>query len=297
MGKTPHRLVFVSLKKFSRELTQKYRKGVFSLDTKEHLEAYKVVRMPATKAAIVRVLQEIRRFPIQTLLDLGAGPATGWLAAKEVFPALRAGVFVEKDRRWEEPYEGVKWHFADLKKLPELCPHDLVLIAYALGEIDEKVWPTLLEKSFALSKEAQVIIEPGTPAGFKRILKARQILLNLGAHLIAPCPHTKACPMQGKDWCHFAARLSRTSEHRLAKEGTLGFEDEKFSYLIFSRNPLPFEARVVRPPIRRSGHVLLALCTAEGQIKNKVYSRSKGEIYKEAKKLELGDRVLNKCDV
>ncbi len=281
----------MKLKKFSHELSEKYRKGDYSLPADEHLEAYRVVRMPATWAAIKQTLHEIRGLPIESLLDLGAGPATGWRAAKEVFPSLSRGTFVEKDKRWEAPFEGTSWIFADLKNLPALDVHDLVLFSYSLGEIPQNHWDALLGKSFSLARLALVIVEPGTPPGFARIRSVRDKLLALGAHILAPCPHIQKCPMTGNDWCHFAARTVRTSQHRQAKGGTLGYEDEKFSYLIVSNNYSPCAGRILRPPIVRSGHISMSVCSSDGQIKNRIYSRKQGEVYKKAKKLEWGSQV------
>src|SRR6266404_4004965 len=54
--------------------------------------AYLHVRMPATYAALVQVLQEvIARLPemaIETMADIGSGPGTGLFAAERVFASL-----------------------------------------------------------------------------------------------------------------------------------------------------------------------------------------------------------------
>ena len=92
------------------------------------------------------------------------------------------------------------------------------------------------------------------------------------------------------DWCHFSQRVERTSQHRQLKGGALGYEDEKFSYLIAAKNAAPSTgARIVRHPGKHSGHVKLALCTAQGQIENRTITRSSKEAYKRARKAEWGD--------
>ena len=49
-------------------------------------------------------------------------------------------------------------------------------------------------------------------------------------------PARPACPWcAGPDWCH-AARLPRSDRHRQVKGGTLGWEDEKFSYVVAVRD-------------------------------------------------------------
>src|SRR5690606_27604170 len=100
--------------------------------------------------------------------------------------------------------------------------------------------------------------EPGTPAGYQRILAARDRLRQRGAALAAPCPHDAACPMAGRDWCHFAVRLDRSRLHRHLKGAALGWEDEKFSYVVAvppgAPDPRRASARIVRRPRKETGH-------------------------------------------
>ena len=132
--------------------------------------------------------------------------------------------------------------------------------------------------------------EPGTPAGWQRILEARRQLIAAGAHLLAPCPHAAACPIQAPDWCHFSRRVARSRSHRLAKGGAVPWEDEKFSYLAVSRRlgELP-AARVIAPAQTRSSQVALKLCTGEGQAVERHWSKRDGEAFKKARRLEWGD--------
>jgi ribosomal protein RSM22 (predicted rRNA methylase) len=135
-----------------------------------------------------------------------------------------------------------------------------------------------------------VVIEPGTVRGFHFIHEARSALIAAGAHLLAPCPHGKECPMAASgDWCHFAARVERTSLHRQLKGGALGYEDEKFSYVVASRDPISAApARIVRHPQKHSGHVQLTLCTPEG-LTTPTIGKSQKEKYKFARHAHWGD--------
>jgi ribosomal protein RSM22 (predicted rRNA methylase) len=81
------------------------------------------------------------------------------------------------------------------------------------------------------ARVALVVIEPGTPRGAGAIRTIREELLAAGAHMLAPCPAAMPCPLAAPDWCHFAARVERSSLHRRIKEGALGYEDEKYSYV------------------------------------------------------------------
>src|SRR5262249_25331226 len=135
-----------------------------------------------------------------------------------------------------------------------------------------------------------LVIEPGTPVGFERIRMIRRQLIEWGACMVAPCPHTLRCPMEGGDWCHFAARVERTSLHRKLKGGTLGYEDEKYSYVAVSKEPCPLPtARILSEPSRHSGHVTLKLCTRDEWIQHPILSRKQGDRYKQAKKASWGD--------
>ena len=92
-----------------------------------------------------------------------------------------------------------------------------------------------------------------------------------------------------RDWCHFAQRVERTSLHRRLKGGTLGHEDEKFSYVVAAKTPMATAAaRIVRHPKKLSGHVQLTLCGDHG-IETRNIARSSGEPYKMARRAEWGD--------
>jgi len=92
------------------------------------------------------------------------------------------------------------------------------------------------------------------------------------------------------DWCHFSQRVERTSQHRQLKGGTLGYEDEKFSYIIAGKiDVASVGSRIVRHPGKHSGHVKLSLCTPQGQIENRTVARSSKSEYRAARKAEWGD--------
>src|SRR6185312_799620 len=72
---------------------------------------------------------------------------------------------------------------------------------------------------------------------FADLLRARGTLLDAGFRIVAPCPHDLDCPWAtGSDWCHFPARLPRSARHRQVKGARLGWEDEKFSYVVAIRD-------------------------------------------------------------
>jgi ribosomal protein RSM22 (predicted rRNA methylase) len=243
--------------------------------------AYVVTRMPATYAAAHAVLTEIHeRMPdasVETVLDLGAGPGTASWVAGDVFPMAREFELLERDRAFADLGKSLAaesessalqlatWKNTDIGGAKSLSPHDLVIFAYSIGEVKASETPKLLDAAWTATRKVLAIIEPGTTAGFARIRLLRDELLRLGGHLLAPCPHQGACPMSGDDWCHFAARVERSSLHRRVKGGTLGFEDEKYSYIVMSKAPARLaHARIIRRPVHHTGFTELRLCTAEG---------------------------------
>jgi len=295
----------------SRQLTSRYKTADFAapaVRTSADRAAYLATRLPATFAANVNVFSELRRLApqveISSLLDLGAGPGTSLLAAAEVFPELAQATLLETDPQWLElgrqlaarshlsSVRDAEWLRRDMRELGELKPHDLVVISYSLGELAPATVPErILHKAWLSAAKFLVVIEPGTRRGFAAVNAAHSWLISQQAGILAPCPHKEVCPMAAaNDWCHFSQRLERSSEHRLAKHGSLGYEDEKFSYVIGTRLDIPAaHARIVRHPRKHSGHVQLELCTAKGVIEKRTVTRSNKEAYKRARQADWGD--------
>src|SRR5262249_42451865 len=139
----------------------------------------------------------------------------------------------------------------------------------------------LLEQLWRLAADTLVIVEPGTSAGWQRILAARRQLIESGGHINAPCPHERDCPIQPPDWCHFARRVARSRTHRQAKGAAAPWEDEKFSYVAVSRKPTPVtSARVIARPRKASGRVTLKLCRPDGSAGEQLLSRRDGAMFR-----------------
>lgn len=301
------------LAKAAAELSERYRNQRQTVErfiaTDAHRSDYVAVRMPATFAAARAVFAEIRRLaperPINSLLDLGAGTGAASWAAVEVFDELRRITMVEQDRelvrlgkRLAESSPSVAlrdadWQTRDLTACAEFAGHDLVVCSYSLGEIELRAARRILKAAWRSTHQAVAVIEPGTTKGFETILALRDELIAAGGHVIAPCPHERACPMAaaGKpnaDWRHFTARLERSSRRRI-KGAELGYEDEKYSYIAASKSPVqPASARIIRHPMRRAGFTQLQLCAEEG-LADVTVTRKDKEEWKRARKADWGD--------
>ena len=291
----------------SERYRQERRDGRLHVASDDDALAYLAVRLPATYAAVrasfAAINQARRDFAPKTALDIGAGPGTALWAAVDCWPALADAVLVEASPVFracgealarETSVPRVTWRTADVATdtVDDAigdAPRDLVTLAYVLNELAPDVRPRLLRRLWQATADTLVIVEPGTPAGWQRIIAARAELIQAGACLVAPCPHACACPLAPPDWCHFAARVARSRLHRLAKAAELSWEDEKFSYLAVSRRPASVAAaRVIARPRKGSGRVTLKLCRQDGSAGEQLFSRRDGEVFKRAWRSDWG---------
>ncbi|MFG1813888.1 small ribosomal subunit Rsm22 family protein [Kribbella sp. NPDC049174] len=258
--------------------------------------AYAAFRMPATYHAIRAALLAVD-IDVATHLDLGGGTGAAAWAAAEVWPAITSEIVerqpaaIRLGRRLIRNLasSNQRWTAADLRRWTPDRRVDLITIAYVLNELSDATRHRLIT-TVAETADTVVIVEPGTPRGFHRILDVRRQLLQHGMTIAAPCPHQHACPLTTSDWCHFAVRLPRTELHRLAKEGTRNYEDEKFTYLVATRAPVqPAAARIITRPTRPKGQVVLDLCVATGARQRLIVSKASKEVYREARSADWGD--------
>lgn len=292
-----------SLVEKTSRMSERYRQGRGS-DSALDFGAYLVARLPATYAAVTFCLAELARrrpqFSPRTLLDAGSGPGTAAWAATAAYPGISTVTFLDNNLRFlklasglatqssHAALQGARALNADVSNPPGEASADLVVVAYALAEL-----PLAQARETAITlwkacKNTLLIIEPGTPQGFARIHEVRVALLGESAHLIAPCTHKNVCPMQPPDWCHFSVRLARRRDHMHAKKATVPFEDEKFSYVIASRQPGALEgARILSPPAESKAEIKFKLCAGTGLSQQSIARRGKAE-YKRVRKLEWG---------
>ena len=294
-----------SLVKAHEQLTKRYRSAEGKLQagfaTSSEAIAYVAARFPATFAAIETVLPHVPIEDITSVLDLGAGPGTGSLAASLRWGACTNFHLVEGDPFMSElsqkilkdvpniGHQTFSFQHANILNSSVNGSYDLVILSYVLNELSPKNQMQVLKEAWEKASKGVVILVPGTPDGYQQLMILRDVLIREGAFIAAPCPHHEACPLKDGDWCHFSTRLPRSSTHRTIKDVSLPYEDEKFSYLVAMRMPVPRSGdRIIRKPLKRSGHIVLDLCTAEG-LKRQTLSKRDKESYKAVTHVAWGD--------
>jgi len=301
------------------------------LRSEDEVAAYAAYRLPATLATAGAALQYVRQrrpgWTPRTLLDAGAGPGAAAWAAAEVWPALESLTLLERDERMirlgrrlaaqssSPALRDARWRRADLTgawgQENEPASYDLVVSSYTLGEIPPEQRDDVVDRLWAATgahvgaraddgrdgsaadDAVLLIVEPGTPAGFAVVREARSRVIAAGGTVVAPCPHDRACPMADGDWCHFSRRVTRSRAHMQAKGVSIGYEDEKYSYVAVARPPGTHSAiagRVLRHPQTRPGHVILELCAPMG-LEKTVVTRKERERYHQARDLAWGDSL------
>lgn len=290
---------FSKLEKAAHELSASYRNQSLGIQSKkpfmlkeEHKIAYLGLRMPATYAALIEVFNKIP-CPVDSLLDIGSGPGTALMAAENIFPQLTKSLLIEKDPFLISLGKKINpkaiYKQADILSYKPEHPYNLIAASYSLSELPQQSLESVLETLWNASNPLLCIVEPGTPYGFQTILHARSFLISKQAFILAPCSHEQLCPWKNtSEWCHFSVRLNRTPLQKRLKSASLGYEDEKYSYLIASKIPLAKDQnRIVKTPVKRSGFIDFTLCNSSG-IQHQIFTKKQGEIYQAVKNLDWG---------
>jgi ribosomal protein RSM22 (predicted rRNA methylase) len=291
-------------------ISRTYRDGGGSSAIRSEADAlaYALTRMPATYAAVTASLNALREikpdFAPASLLDVGAGPGTATWAAAEAFPSLTGFALLDANSALRALALDLGKDSTRLRKmtyghgeagaaLADSEAADLVIASYMIGEISETERKALAALMWAKTRDTLLIIEPGTPAGYGRIIALRRQLIAAGAHVAAPCPHDAECPLLAPDWCHFTQRLPRSRAHKQLKSAELPYEDEKFSYVALTRAPVgQHPARVLAQPVVTKIAVTARLCTDRG-ILNSVTPRRQKPAYQRFRKIDWGDAIFD----
>ena len=293
----------------AEKISKTYRDGGGSgtIATETDALAYATARMPATYAAVgasLNALCEIRpEFSPQTVLDVGAGPGTASFAAAEAFASLKSFLMLDANDALRtlaldlakdfQRFAKMAYRRGEAKTLLAASePADLVIASYVVGELGEADRHALANLLWAKTRDTLVVVEPGTPAGYARIIALRAQLIAAGGHVTAPCPHDDACPLTKPDWCHFTQRLPRSRAHKEIKGVDVPFEDEKFCYVVLSRGKVASRpSRVLAQPAVGKVEVAAKLCTANGLATVRIAHRDR-HAYAQARRWRWGDAVM-----
>jgi ribosomal protein RSM22 (predicted rRNA methylase) len=239
-------------------------------------------------------------FAPSSLLDVGAGTgAASWAAIGQWpdiasvtmldhNPALRA---LARELADSGPLAGAEILSGDIGDDKPRC--DVVVASYVLAEFPEASAGATARHLWVAAGQMLVLIEPGTPDGFARIRAARAALIAVGAHVAAPCTHDLQCPMTGSDWCHFSQRLPRSRDHMLLKDASVPFEDERYCYVVVTREKVAsgariLDSRILAPPLESKPGQTFKLCDENGLRAQFVAVRDKDE-YRRVRKRGWGD--------
>jgi ribosomal protein RSM22 (predicted rRNA methylase) len=270
--------------------------------TETDVAAYAAYRMPATFSAVRAVLDAFEPPSAPAgLLDIGGGTGAAAWAVVDAYPTISRVTVVDQVRgalafgrrlAADAPSAALRDATWQPMRLPGTLPSaDIATISYVIGELTAPDRAALVTAAMAAAPTV-IVVEPGTPAGYERILDVRSAMIAAGRTIVAPCPHQLACPLPaGKDWCHFGARVNRSSLHRRIKDAELSYEDEKFAYVVGVAAPpeAPSAARVLRRPVQRKGLVSLRLCTPDGTAVDRIVTKRHGDDYRRARDTEWGD--------
>lgn len=288
----------------AQDISRQYRaqqvNGGHVVTTAASALAYAAARMPATYGAVRTALEQVRNLlpegAIRSVLDVGAGTGAGSWAARDVFDPERT-VCLEREDAMRELGEGLMtdadrhadWRKFDLTRDGTEETASLVLASYVLNELPERERIPALIRLWRSAERVLLIVEPGTPEGYRQLMTAREALLAEGAHVLAPCPQEGVCPLPEDDWCHFTCRVARTRLHKALKGGDAPYEDEKFCYLALSRGgEAAAESRVLRHPLIEPGKITVKLCGRDGIVTREIRKRD-GELFRRARKVSAGD--------
>jgi hypothetical protein len=160
---------------------------------------------------------------------------------------------------------------------PPSC--DLILCQTALNEllVGERHAAATVDLVTGWARHAPLlVIEPALWTTSRALMALRDDLLARGgAHVVAPCPHQRPCPMLARegDWCHEARRIDPTP--RVARiDRLVGRRDGRALFAFLATAPGPASAvspptlvRLVTDTLGSRGKTERAVCRADGELR------------------------------
>ncbi len=289
------------LTQIQRQLTEKYKtksgRSESLISTKEDSMIYAISRMPATYSVVYSLINDLSNQGLlkdfSSVLDLGSGTGTVYFALKELKENLDI-TLVERDKNMIEIFKSLTENTIDVVKNDILKfetsnEFDFVVSSYVLSEMTETDRFLAVEKMLKKTSKYLLLVDTGTPEVYHEYMKIKEFVSKKGYKIIAPCMSEK-CGLEG-DYCQFYARVERSSLHKLAKNGTLSYEDEKYFYLLISKDEsLVQSRRIIRRPVIKENNVELVLCSNNGVFKENFTKKNKEE-FKKARKIKINHLI------
>ena len=289
------------LEKAQKSLTYKYKNETGEskslIDSKKDSLLYAISRMPATYAVVCTLLKQLfeQGFiqDIESVLDVGSGTGAGYFAVKEPFADIKIDL-IETNSNMIKVFESltdenVKVEKADIIRDNVKNQADLVMTSYVLSEMKEQDRLDSVEKLLNLANKYLLIVDTGTPRTYENMMTVKRFVQEKGYNIVAPC-NTEKCGLKN-DYCQFFARVERSALMKQAKSGELSYEDEKYFYLLISKDSFEQSGeRVIRRPIIKTNNIELMLCSKDG-VNKKVYTKKDKDLFKKAKKAKINDII------
>ena len=279
-------------------LTQKYKtsqavnKSVFESNTDSAI--YAISRMPSTYAVICTLIKDLieqnKIEKVSSIIDIGSGTGSGYFACRELFEDIDVSLY-ERDKNMIDIFDkfetGINVKRFDFLRDDIENSADLVMSNYVFSELNEEGRKIALEKMIKASNKYVLIVDTGTPRTYENFMKLKKMVFDMGYSIIAPC-FSQKCGLKN-DYCQFFARVERSSLLKMAKSAELSYEDEKYFYLLISKDITSFDEnqkRVIRRPQIKTNFVELKLCSNSGVVDEKFTKKDKVS-YQKAKKIKI----------
>ena len=289
--------------------------GSSYLEDPGKLGAYLLYFWPVSYAQGRRVLAEVPRTFSGRCLDVGGGPGPMSMAAIDAGCeqahllerslgaitaaqglARGAGVRLTTERADLQRHEPV-----------EHGQHELVIAGHSIGELfsrdEDRIsrhaqlcegWLGSLAEDGVL-----VLIEPALRETSRELLEVRDLLVERGHRILAPCLFEGPCPAleRERDWCH-SERSWEPPEvvSKIMRAAGLRKESLKMSYLIVTSDSVAADVdrspelfRIVSESLHSKGRFHFIGCGTGGRHGLTMLKRYKGKALKTFKRLERGD--------
>ncbi len=290
---------FINISKKYRE--ENINSGSVVNNDKQAL-SYVASRMNETSIIVDKVLktifQVVDKSEVESVLDLGSGTGSVLWALENFFSNINITA-VEREKCMQKYAKvlckslnlNIEYVLQDVlsKETNNLSNCDLVIESFMLNEMAEKDSYKALDLMINKANKYILLVEPGTPKSYQKMMQIRDCVVAKNLKVLLPCTHCKKCPLIN-DYCNFTVRLNRSKFLKNIKGGALGYEDEKYFYLLLSKQDIKnVENMVIRKPIVRKSCIDLKLCNNGGKVNNITITKKDKENYSKAKKIKHGD--------